>query len=606
MPHLPLLTPTDGPGPSLADLAKLLDTVSFDNSSTKEGKEGLGDALGALVTAVTDWLAVESISIMLLDGRKPDLRLAGISGMRSSPVPTEHQEIGTHLTGIAFRDNQPVVQNQLDRDPIADQAMIAQWSRLLPSGALLSGAFFPFSEASGCSGVVRFFNRLDANGRVRKHGFLPSDEDNLLKVAQLISAWIAVIWDKWIDRHLRTTFSHLSSLREVEKQAQAAVLAATQIANCRAAALYLIEPTDPQHLRGVGFHGFRKHYPELRRFPTQGSVAAQVAETGKHSTIKDLASAPNIANRTIALNEGLVSCALLPTEGMRVPGCLAVFSAEPRTFSQQTIAYLGLLASFTGKLIEARTEEVHAHRLTKILAITSHSLRNPIAGINRYASRLRRAIKDQEATSDLLTFVDAVLEEKDRADKRIDMFLFAPRGVLELMGLDYGNVKVQDLVLQSIHRQRDAAEHRGIRFVVFDSIKRLPAIQADEAKLALVFENLIENAVKYSWEKKPIELRGQHSERWIEVTVCDQGLGIGEGMKEMIFHAFSRSPVLDRERYIRGTGLGLELARTIVEAHGGEISADSSPFVRSVGMKEDLQGYTTTFRVRLPRQGANS
>ena len=114
-----------------------------------------------------------------------------------------------------------------------------------------------------------------------------------------------------------------------------------------------------------------------------------------------------------------------------------------------------------------------------------------------------------------------------------------------------------------------------------------PRVYADPDKIEQVLTNLVENAVKYS-DGGPVTVTGQVTDAGVEVAVRDQGVGVATDQLPLIFTKFYRRP---GHGVPSGTGLGLFIARGLVEAHAGRIWADSAP------------GQGTTLRFRLPRGG---
>jgi signal transduction histidine kinase len=101
-----------------------------------------------------------------------------------------------------------------------------------------------------------------------------------------------------------------------------------------------------------------------------------------------------------------------------------------------------------------------------------------------------------------------------------------------------------------------------------------PAIQGDETRLRQVLDNLISNAIKYSPKGGEIRISGHYDEDSVSVAVSDSGAGISEEEQEHIFERFYRvDDALSRKT--QGTGLGLFLARAVVEAHHGTIGLES-------------------------------
>jgi signal transduction histidine kinase len=114
-----------------------------------------------------------------------------------------------------------------------------------------------------------------------------------------------------------------------------------------------------------------------------------------------------------------------------------------------------------------------------------------------------------------------------------------------------------------------------------------PAVYADRDKVEQVLTNLVENAVKFS-DGGTVTVRGVEAGDAVEVAVRDQGVGIPDAQLPLIFTKFYQRPG-DGSR--SGTGLGLYIARGLIEAHGGRIWAESRP------------GQGTEVRFRLPRGG---
>lgn len=204
------------------------------------------------------------------------------------------------------------------------------------------------------------------------------------------------------------------------------------------------------------------------------------------------------------------------------------------------------------------------------ISIISHELRTPVALIKGYASTLRRddAKWERGVIEDSLSVIE---EEADRLSKMIDDLLDASR--LQAGGL---SLKRADLSLPDLARR--LAERFGTQspkhtFVV-DFPARFPVILADETRLEQVLSNLISNAIKYAPQGE-IRISAQVHPGQVIVCVSDEGPGIDPKDLPHIFDRFYRST--DAARQTKGAGLGLYLARAIVEAHGGRIWADPKP-----------------------------
>lgn len=163
---------------------------------------------------------------------------------------------------------------------------------------------------------------------------------------------------------------------------------------------------------------------------------------------------------------------------------------------------------------------------------------------------------------------------------------------------------IMTLIADCIERVRDVANARGIE--VEGKLDGPPghAILIDRPKIELVFNNLLDNAIKYSHSKKRIEIRGIFD--WkrdiCRILVSSFGLGISSNEYELIFQRYYRAHAMrDTRRYIPGTGIGLTVVREIVRGHGGDIQVESHRGAGETGMEgREGEGYKTTFTIELP------
>jgi PAS domain S-box-containing protein len=202
------------------------------------------------------------------------------------------------------------------------------------------------------------------------------------------------------------------------------------------------------------------------------------------------------------------------------------------------------------------------------ISVVSHELRTPVALIKGYASTLRRddAKWDKRTISDSLEVIE---EEADRLAKMIDDLLDASR--LQAGGLSLNRADVALPVLSSRVIERFAVQSSKHQLVA-DFPEKFPIILADETRIEQVLANLVSNALKYAPQGE-IRISGQVRPEQVIVCVSDQGAGIEAKDLPHIFDRFYRST--NAVKQTKGAGLGLYLARAIVEAHGGRIWADS-------------------------------
>jgi len=204
------------------------------------------------------------------------------------------------------------------------------------------------------------------------------------------------------------------------------------------------------------------------------------------------------------------------------------------------------------------------------ISIVSHELRTPVALIKGYASTLSRddAKWDKGTVKDSL---DVIEEEADRLSRMIDDLLDASRLEAGGLSLNRSDVSLPLLTERLVERFSTQSEKHTL---ITEFSEDFPVILADENRLEQVLSNLISNAIKYA-PAGEIRISGQVRPEQIIICISDEGPGIDAHDLPHIFDRFYRST--DAVKQTKGAGLGLYLARAIVEAHGGRIWADPKP-----------------------------
>jgi signal transduction histidine kinase len=203
------------------------------------------------------------------------------------------------------------------------------------------------------------------------------------------------------------------------------------------------------------------------------------------------------------------------------------------------------------------------------ISIVSHELRTPVALIKGYASTLRRddARWDKHTISDSLAVIE---DEADRLSKMIDDLLDASRLQAGGLSLNQADVAIPSLALRVTER---FAAQSPKHHLVTDFPPNFPVIIGDETRIEQVLANLVSNSIKYA-PAGEIKIGGSVRPEQIIICVSDEGNGIDAKDLPHIFDRFYRST--NAVKQTKGAGLGLYLARAIVEAHGGRIWADAS------------------------------
>jgi K+-sensing histidine kinase KdpD len=229
------------------------------------------------------------------------------------------------------------------------------------------------------------------------------------------------------------------------------------------------------------------------------------------------------------------------------------------------------------------TQNQEARLQEDFISTITHELRTPLGFIKGYTTTLLRPDTNwtQETQHEFLRIVD---QEADRLQDLIENLLDSARLQSGVMKMDFQAVRI-DTLIKSV-ADRVTQHHHDLK-VTIESERQGMLIRGDPKRLGQVFENLLNNAVKYA-PGSEVKIRINKEEETILTQVEDNGPGIPQRYLSHIFDRFFRNPEL--EPYVHGSGLGLFICKKIVQAHQGQIFATSSV------------GEGTIFHIRLPAQ----
>lgn len=206
------------------------------------------------------------------------------------------------------------------------------------------------------------------------------------------------------------------------------------------------------------------------------------------------------------------------------------------------------------------------------ISIISHELKTPVALIKGYAETLRRDDAKWDAAT-VRDSLDVITEEADRLTDLIEKLLDASRLQAGALKLNVSEVILDQLVRRLVEKfKTQSAKHT----LAVEFPENFPIILGDEERLTQVITNLLSNALKYSPEGGRVIVHGKLEPEQVVVSVIDEGPGIAVEDLPRVFERFYRGDG-DLTKRVKGTGLGLFLAKAVVEAHGGRIWAESQP-----------------------------
>jgi len=242
-------------------------------------------------------------------------------------------------------------------------------------------------------------------------------------------------------------------------------------------------------------------------------------------------------------------------------------------------------------VVTTYTDVTVLHRLQQeredLLRTISHDLRTPLAIIHGHAQELE-AQAGVQATPDAQESVQAILRSVQRMHGMIQDLVDAARGDSRTLQLACTRVALAAFLDDLLARARPLEEVGRVRLAIPAD---LPPVWADSARLERIIMNLLSNALKYSAPDTPVTIRAARRGAEVVVAITDRGPGIPPDELPRIFDRFYRAT---GGRQAEGMGLGLYIAKLLVEAHGGRLWAESTVD----------QGSTFSFTLPLARDDA--
>ena len=343
-------------------------------------------------------------------------------------------------------------------------------------------------------------------------------------------------------------------------------------------AIVLVEGDTATTMATAG-RGAGEVFPPGNSDPIQGSLLERVLD-GKVVVRRDLTGREYPADEqllALGLRSELVTPLLL---GARTIGMLSISRDHVDAFSEDEIELVALLGRLVATAVQnIRAYEAERRRVDELaqlsqlradfVSLVSHELRSPMAAVIGAArtlqDRWRMLTAEQresflaligDETARLAELVGDVLDTS-----RIEAGTFSYR----FEEVDLGRV-VDDAIETAVLAQQEVS-------VVASGHGALPAIRGDRNRLRQVLGNLIENAVKYSPEGGEVRVSAAAANGEVRIAVRDAGPGIPRDHQVRIFEKFGRVDVPGASK--PGTGLGLFIARSIAEAHGGSLDVSS-------------------------------
>lgn len=378
-----------------------------------------------------------------------------------------------------------------------------------------------------------------------------------------------------ITRQLNSTLDIQSLLRQI-------VRAAAELTNTQDASLLLLEPAT-----GELYFEMALNIPpqDMERIsvPIEGSIAGWVVRHGEPRVIQDVTGATQIfrsVDDQLQFQTRNLLAVPLKAQGATIGVLEALNKHDDSRFDDADIKIMSILAGHAAIAIE----NTRLFQQSDFMAEMVHELRTPLAALRTTTVLLK---SPKVAEDERIELIDTMQGETERLIRLTNEFLDLARLESGRVRLEVTQYELPPLVDECIEIVTPQAGERGI--AITTAVEPF-MVDADRGKIKQVMLNLLTNAIKYNRVDGAIHISAylstRHDEPFVEVAVADCGMGIDRAHQKMLFQKFYR--VADSSGAPQGTGLGLTIAKRIVEAHGGMVWLESE------------LGVGSTFYITLP------
>ncbi|CAG0929986.1 two-component system, OmpR family, phosphate regulon sensor histidine kinase PhoR [Thermoflexales bacterium] len=374
----------------------------------------------------------------------------------------------------------------------------------------------------------------------------------------------------------------LTSTYDLDELLQIILAAAIELTKTEAASILLLNEGGTE-LRFAATTGSNRDKLMALRVPVENSLAGTILRSGEPMVFDDVRQDPRHfdgVDKQIAFeSRSMLGVPLLMRE--RPVGVLeALNKLDTSPFGEEdgqvlmTLAAQAAVAIENARLITALQKAYEQlNRIDRIksdfIAIASHELRTPLGLILGYASMLREDLKNTDTSQQLDVVMNSALRLRDLIDDMVNV-QHIEEGKAKLVLTEFVLQEVVQRVVEAVRELYTTKEQ--------ELLVSLPAqplsLKADREKIALVVNNLLTNAIKFTDPRGRIMVAAELKNGEVQVHVADTGIGIPAREVEHIFDRFYQvEPHLTRQH--GGLGLGLAIAKGMIEMHGGKIWVES-------------------------------
>ena len=386
----------------------------------------------------------------------------------------------------------------------------------------------------------------------------------------------------------------LNSTLELEALLQLITATATELLECEAASILLYDEKNPRLFFAAATGSDPAKLAEIP-VPIGGSLAGTIFRTNHPMILNDVQQ--DLRHYSIVADHIKFKVKTLLGVPMpikeRTMGVLEAVNKHDGAFTESDVSILSVIAAHAAIAINnarlhmstqqalARVKETNQIK-SRFLALASHELRAPLSIIIEYATFLQRDTEDE-----LSDHVDRVANAAAKVRSLLDQMNNLTLLQSDEMEMSQVKIPIQDVLNHALDEVKYFAAKRDLQLVY--AFQDDPIyVDLDPDKTTLAFVNLLNNAIRFSPEGSEIVVGAIEQGDEVMAWVQDKGIGIPEDQLQKIFEEFYQIEPPDTRDY-SGLGIGLTIAKGLIEAQGGEIWAES-----------EGEGKGSTFKVILP------
>jgi signal transduction histidine kinase/GTP-sensing pleiotropic transcriptional regulator CodY len=352
------------------------------------------------------------------------------------------------------------------------------------------------------------------------------------------------------------------------------------VMDCRAACIFLLnEETGMLEIKASS--GITSHWRTQAKLRVGEGISGKAVALGRPIYVPDSLLEPDF----IFFDRSVRSILVVPLKVKgKVIGTLSVDHTIPNAFTPDDERFLSIIAAQAAIAIENAAlyerlkeravalekayEEISelSRFKSELLQNVSHELRSPLTFVKGYVELMREGYMGS-LTPEQAEALEVVSEKADLMTRLVEDMIALQRIEIEKLKLE--PVSLEEIARFAVRSASLMARNAGIEFKL-EIPPNLPPVMGDKNRLVQVFDNLINNAIKFSPNGGTITIRLKDIGEYVQAEVEDTGIGIPEDKLDKIFERFYQVDSSSKRKF-GGMGLGLAIVKSIVEAHGGKI-----------------------------------